>query len=513
MAPRIGFEFQLTRSREALRASRDSAMRILVMGDLSGRANRACENASDLPQRSIVSIDIDNFDQVLSRIGPSLKLALEDSAGAAVTIEFRRLDDFHPDRLYRDLSLFEALRQMRSRLRDPATFADAAEKLRKERAHVTQPQRSAVTPPVASDAENDTATLERLLGAKPLPATPAPARPAGKAVDIEGLIRNIVAPHIVPDAPSHQAQYIASVDAAIGEQMRAVLHDPALQALESTWRAVRWLTAELETGEQLKLYLLDVTLEELRADMRAAQGDPGRSGLYRLLVEQDNGITGGEPWSLLAGNYALGRASEDLDLLAFIGAIASQAGGPFLMSADARFLGCPSLATAPDPTAWQATGADAEKRWQALRQSSVASWLGVAFPRFLLRAPYGKRNDPVEQFDFEEMKSAFDHESFLWGNPAIACAFLIGRAFLDNGWDMELGDQRDIGDLPAVMLERDGEKQLLACAETYLSERAVEAILAQGLMPLLSIKNQNAARLLRFQSLAAPVQPLSGPWR
>jgi len=76
MAPRIGFEFQLTRSREALRASRDSAMRILVMGDLSGRANRACENASDLPQRSIVSIDIDNFDQVLSRIGPSLKLAL-----------------------------------------------------------------------------------------------------------------------------------------------------------------------------------------------------------------------------------------------------------------------------------------------------------------------------------------------------------------------------------------------------------------------------------------------------
>jgi len=209
----------------------------------------------------------------------------------------------------------------------------------------------------------------------------------------------------------------------------------------------------------------------------------------------------------------LGRASEDLDLLAFIGAIASQAGGPFLMSADARFLGCPSLATAPDPTAWHATGADAEKRWQALRQSSVASWLGVAFPRFLLRAPYGKRNDPVEQFDFEEMKSAFDHESFLWGNPAIACAFLIGRAFLDNGWDMELGDQRDIGDLPAVMLERDGEKQLLACAETYLSERAGEAILAQGLMPLLSIKNQNAARLLRFQSLAAPVQPLSGPWR
>ncbi len=67
---------------------------------------------------------------------------------------------------------------------------------------------------------------------------------------------------------------------------------------------------------------------------------------------------------------------------------------------------------------------------------------------------------------------------------------------------MKPGDERDIGDLPAFVRDKGGEQQLQACAETYLSERAGEAILARGLMPFLSIRNQNAARLLRFQSLA-----------
>jgi hypothetical protein len=52
----------------------------------------------------------------------------------------------------------------------------------------------------------------------------------------------------------------------------------------------------------------------------------------------------------------------------------------------------------------------------------------------------------------------------------------------------------------------------LLCAEVVLGERAIEAILDRGLMPLLSIRDRDAVRLGRWPSLARPAQPLAGRW-
>jgi type VI secretion system protein ImpC len=332
-------------------------------------------------------------------------------------------------------------------------------------------------------------------------------------VDVQTLIQRIVAPYIVPETAPFQAQYVASVDAATTEQMRLMLHHPAFQALEALWRGVHWLVANLDLGEQLQLHLLDVTRTELLGDVQAAAGDPAHTGLHRLLVEQSSHMLGGEPWSLLVGTYTFGLDGQDVPLLASLGAIAAQAGGPFLAAAGPSVLGCRSLIQTPDPRDWHAHDDEAEQLWGALRGCSAAGWLGLALPRVLLRLPYGKDTDRVEQFEFEELTPAHSHEAYLWGNPALACALLIGRSFSASGWAMQPGDQLDIGDLPAHTFEQDGEPQLQACAEVYVTERAGQAMLNRGVMPLLSHKNRNAIRVMRFQSLADPVQPLSGPWR
>ena len=141
-----------------------------------------------------------------------------------------------------------------------------------------------------------------------------------------------------------------------------------------------------------------------------------------------------------------------------------------------------------------------------------ASWLGLALPRILLRNPYGKRTDPVEAFDFEEIADVHEHEAFLWGNPAFACAQLLGAAFEEQGWSLQPGERLEIDDLPAYTYQEDGESRLLPCAELCLTERAAEAILERGLMPLMSYKNRDAVRLARFQSLAFPPAPLRGAW-
>jgi type VI secretion system protein ImpC len=94
----------------------------------------------------------------------------------------------------------------------------------------------------------------------------------------------------------------------------------------------------------------------------------------------------------------------------------------------------------------------------------------------------------------------------------MACAYLLGEAFTDSGWDLRLGEVSQISGLPAHIYRPDGESHLKPCAEALLSDHAVEAILDRGLMPLLSMKGSDSIRLVRFQSLATPAAALSGRW-
>jgi predicted component of type VI protein secretion system len=118
----------------------------------------------------------------------------------------------------------------------------------------------------------------------------------------------------------------------------------------------------------------------------------------------------------------------------------------------------------------------------------------------------------VESFPFEELAPRREHASYLWGNGALACALLIGRAFASRGWEMEPGDELEVENLPAHIHDDGGGKNLQPCAEVALVDRAAEAILGAGLMPLLSHKGRNAVHVMRFQSIAQPAQALSGPW-
>jgi type VI secretion system protein ImpC len=356
--------------------------------------------------------------------------------------------------------------------------------------------------------------LERLLGRPHTePRGRAKERPLGPPTrDITQLIRHLVAPYIVPEADPFQAQYVAAVDEAISREMRGLLHHPTFQALEANWRALNWLVTSLETGEDLKLYVLDVSKEELLATFEAAGSDLEQWSLYRLLVEKERKTPGGEPWSVLVGCYDFGATTRDLRLLAALGALASQAGGPVLAAAEPTLLGCRSLIECADPRNGGPMDENAERAWQALRESAFAPWIGLSMPRILLRLPYGERTDATERFAFEELAQQPDHEAFLWGNPAFACALLIAQAFEASGWSMEPGDRLDVEDLPAYTYEEDGEPRMLPCAEVFLTERAAEAILNRGIMPLVSYRNRNAVRLMRFQSIARPAKPVTGQW-
>ena len=147
--------------------------------------------------------------------------------------------------------------------------------------------------------------------------------------------------------------------------------------------------------------------------------------------------------------------------------------------------------------------------WTALRRSEAAPWIGLAAPRVLLRMPYGKASDPIEAFAFDECVGEPAPNELLWANGVARRTLLIGRAFNERGWDMEPGDEREIGDLPAYTFTRDGERQMQPCGERLLTESQIDSMIKGGLIPIASRRDRNAVVAIRFQSIADPPAPLA----
>ncbi len=473
----------------------DSPFHIAVFGDFSGRENRGMLDAK-LQGRKPFLIDRDNFDDVLAQLAPELHLPLGGAEGPLVALRFHELDDFHPDRIFEGLKFFRVLRETREQLHDPAGY-EAAAALVRSWSGITTPQQA----PQSTPAPDVSRLSARELFEQTLSATEARsggASPARARDDFQALLRDIVAPYVEPKPDPQKPELVAQVDRAISGQMRALLHHPQFQSLESAWRAMFFLIRRLSTDTNLKVYLFDIAKPEMAADMVAT---------YERLIEHPPRE---EPWALLAGIYTFEQTDDDVHWLGRMAAVAKSAGAPFLAGASLRFLGCDSFGETPEPRRWHPADNDS---WNALRRLPQASWLGLALPRFLLRLPYGKATDSTETFAFEEFGSVPPrHEDYLWGNPAMACAYLLGEAFSESGWDFHPGEVGEISGLPLYVHRADGESHLKPCAEALLTEQAAENILDHGLMPLLSIKGSDAIRLVRFQSIAEPPRALSGRW-
>jgi type VI secretion system protein ImpC len=276
---------------------------------------------------------------------------------------------------------------------------------------------------------------------------------------------------------------------------------------------LHFLVSQVETDETLKLYIIDVSKEELAADLASAD-QLQSTGAYRFIVEQSVGVQGADPYVVLVGGFRFDQTAEDIKLLRQLACVAQAAGAPLLAAADSHFAGCQSLAATPDQNDWRwQPNSSALQPWQELRRSPEAAYIGLVLPRFLLRLPYGSDTDPLNQFDFEEFSPFAGHEQYLWGNSAAVCACLLADAFREFGWNLTSGLRCDLMGIPIHIYESDGEKHVTPCAETILTERAMEVLIGRGLMPVLSIKGRDSVRVPRFQSIADPPAPLAGPWR
>ena len=105
--------------------------------------------------------------------------------------------------------------------------------------------------------------------------------------------------------------------------------------------------ASSETGENLKIRVLNVSKRELFKDLeKAAEFD--QSALFKKIYEEEYGQLGGQPYGMLVGDYEFGRTAEDISLLKMISNVAAAAHAPFVAAAAPRC--STSIATPSWPT-------------------------------------------------------------------------------------------------------------------------------------------------------------------
>ncbi|MEW6600236.1 MAG: type VI secretion system contractile sheath large subunit [Nitrospirota bacterium] len=489
----------------------ETPFRIAILGDFSGRANRRISD-NELADRKPLLVDRDNIDDVIKKLKVEIVLPLLGNEAPLSQITISSMDDFHPDSLFEGLEIFEALRDTRRTINDPVSFASLVKDIKGEKVSPdTVKDISPPLPPIGKGGINKGPSTGDLLDQVLEETETSPSASGGSRVmsEWDNFLRSIVQPHIVPDIEPQQSKMLDALDAATSEMMSMVLHHPDFHALEAAWRSIHFLVSRVETDENLKLYIIDISKEELAADLGKA-ADLRSTGMYKLLVEQTVETFGGEPWSVLAGNYYFDDQYDDVSLLGRLAKIAWASGAPFIAGASERILGCESLHETPGHEQWKQT--EENRPWEALRKLTEVEYLGLALPRFLLRLPYGPDTDPVDSFEYDEMPYASVHNLYLWGNAAMACAYLIAEAFSRNEWNLRPGSIQDIEDLPLHLYKDKGETRTKPCAEVVFTEEAAEIILEKGIMPLLSFKNQDRVRLARFQSLADPPANLAGRW-
>ena len=310
------------------------------------------------------------------------------------------------------------------------------------------------------------------------------------------------------DADQMISARVAQIDHLISLQLNEVLHNPQFQKLESTWRGLKYLLEQSETGTQLKIRILNASKKDLLRDLqRAPEFD--QSAMFKKVYEEEYGIFGGEPFGALVGDYEFSKHPEDLELLEKVSQVAASAHAPFLSAASSELLNMDSFTNLDQPRDIGKIFDSTEyAKWKGFRESEDSKYVCLTCPRILMRLPYGKETAPVEGFNFEEGVDGTDHSKYLWGNAAFALASKMTQAFATYGWCVAIRGVEGGGlvdGLPSHTFRTDEGDVALKCpTEIAITDRREKELADQGLVSLVHCKGTDKAAFFSIQSCNKP---------
>ncbi len=552
-----------------------------IIAPLSGKSKKS---TPPMGEKKMVQIDRDNFNKVLDSITPRVAFEVPDTLAKnpgllAISVEFNHIDHFDPIAVVKRIPKLNQLYLERSRLRDFLAKLDGNEPLstlllgiltddaRKKaivgviskaqkaldeaRALPDEKERdeailAVFEPQLNSDKDNDIKTLVD----KGQMILEDSQKPYVLELVAEFVSQLIEKPDLLPAADASEevkkninvggiiTRRIGQKDKLISRQLNYVIHHDDFQQMEASWRGLHFLVMHTETNNKLKLKLLNASYDELYKDLdKAVEFD--QSALFRLIYEDEYGTYGGDPYSVLVGDFQLGRTAKDIKFLEMISGVAAAAHAPFISSAWAKLFDMEDYGNLFKPRDLSKIFESAELiQWRAFREKEDSRYVTLALPKVMLRLPYHHENNPVEGIYFDEDMAINEYQlndkeelvigtetdedgivsdktikqvdarKVLWGNPAYILAQRITNAYSLFGWTAAIRGVEGGGlveGLPAYTFETEEGDIALSCpTQVSITDRREKELNDLGFMAICHCKGTNKAAFFGGQSTNKP---------
>ena len=301
---------------------------------------------------------------------------------------------------------------------------------------------------------------------------------------------------------------IAQIDHLLSIQLNEIMHHPSFQKLEGSWRGLKHLMDNSETGTQLKIRVLNVTKKELLRDIEKAP-EFDQSALFKKVYEEEYGVFGGAPFGALIGDYEFGKHPEDMALLEGISHVAAQAHAPFISAAAPDLMNLESFTELDKPRDLAKIFDSTEyAKWKSFRQGEDSRYVALCLPRTLSRLPYGKETKPIDEFSYEEHVDGTDHSKYLWMNAAYSLGTRMTNSFSVYGMCVAMRGVEGGGlveGLPTHNFYTDEGDIALKCpTEVPITDRREKELADLGFVPLVHCKGTDYAAFFSAQSCQKP---------
>ncbi len=297
---------------------------------------------------------------------------------------------------------------------------------------------------------------------------------------------------------------IAAIDRKLSAQLNEIMHAEKFLKLEGSWRGLNYLVMNSETGNSLKIRVLNATKRDLTRDLtKAVEFD--QSQLFKKIYENEFGTPGGEPYGALIGDYEWGNHPDDVETLRLISNVAAGAFAPFISAAGAQMFGMSDFTELTKPRDLAKIFETQEyAKWRSFRDSEDSRFVSLVMPRVIARLPYGAATKPVEEFGYEEAPydangaaMAMGHHDYCWMNAAYAMGARMTDAFAQTGFCVAIRGAEGGGKVEGlpnhVFTSDDGDMDAKCPAEIGITDRREFELSNQGFLPLCHYKNTDYA--------------------
>jgi len=467
-----------------------------MIGDYSGMRDTNKE-FSLYKDRKFIYVDPENFDEALKSMRPRLLITAPSMDGKetkTLEINFEELKDFEPLNLIKKIDFLYELYEEKRKLNDLRMKKDLNHKVGDFLNEIITDgtfKDTIKTQATAGDGKELNDMIE---------STHFCHNPEQKPYACELILNyiNIIEKNTDTTLNSFDLldrSSITYIDNALTYYLQIILQDKGFQKLEGSWRGVLYFLKNAEFNGNLKLRILNASVEELFTDLTKAM-EFDQSVLFKKVYEEEYGTFGGAPYTSMMWDYSLGRTSQDMILLRKMTEVMAAAHCPLFLGAAAALFDLKSFELLHQPYSISKIFDSLElSEFRTFRESPDAKYVTLLLPRIIARLPYNTHLSPIEGVNFVEEVSGLVAEEYTWMNPAYAYLTQVSLSYTATGWfasicGVENGGKVD--NLPLHIFKTiTGEYNAKCPTEVAITDRREKELSDLGFLALCNCKDEN----------------------